>query len=250
MTTTESRRGLFALVVAHCAGMIDLIAMPIWVGALIGQFKFDQQQAGGLVALFLTGAALSSLFFAPRFTRLYTRVAALTGFALSAIAFAVSSRNTSFELLAMLHFGGGVATGMALSVTHGAIGHAANPHRTFAYAGLALGVFGIAFSGAAPAIVATYGGPSLFIMFSAIMSVAALVALAFFPNPTRQIRADKAERGAKLPPFGRSVWLLIFGTELMALAQAMTMSFFERVGYARGFDLETVTTALVVFGIF
>ncbi|MHC2255779.1 putative MFS family arabinose efflux permease [Bradyrhizobium embrapense] len=250
MTTTESRRGLVALIVAHCAGMIDLIALPIWVGALIGRFKFDQQQAGGLVGLFLTGAAFSSLVFAPRFTRLYTRATAAIGFVLSAIAFALSTRSTSFEMLAILHFSGGLASGMALSVTHGAIGRAANPHRTFAYAGLALGIFGIAFSGAAPAIVATYGGPSLFITLSAIMSVAALAALAFFPNPTRHIASDDAAHGAKLPPFGRSVWLLIAGTELMALAQGMTMSFFERVGYARGFDLETVTIALVVFGIF
>ena len=49
--STESWPGRIALMVAHCVGMIDLVALPVWVGALIG-------------------AVLSSLFFAPRFNRL------------------------------------------------------------------------------------------------------------------------------------------------------------------------------------
>jgi MFS family permease len=98
--------------------------------------------------------------------------------ALSAAAFALSSQNTNFEILAVLHFCGGLATGMALSVAHGTIGNTANPHRTFAYAGLALGIFGIIFSGAAPVIVAMYGGASLLVIFMVIMGTAAVVALA------------------------------------------------------------------------
>jgi hypothetical protein len=55
--------------VGHCAGMVDLVALPVWVGALIAQYHFDPQRAGGLVTLFLIGAVISSLVFAPRFNR-------------------------------------------------------------------------------------------------------------------------------------------------------------------------------------
>ena len=48
LPTTENKRGVLALVVGHCAGMIDLIGLPVWVGSLISQYKFDPQQAGGL----------------------------------------------------------------------------------------------------------------------------------------------------------------------------------------------------------
>ena len=56
MVRTDSWRGRIALMAGHCAGMIDLVALPVWVGALIAHYGFDPQQAGGLVTLFLAGA--------------------------------------------------------------------------------------------------------------------------------------------------------------------------------------------------
>ena len=249
LPTTENKRGVLALVVAHCAGMIDLIGLPVWVGSLISQYKFDPQQAGGLVTLFLIGASVASFFFAPRFTRTNQKVAAVSGFFLATVAFALSSQNAAFPILAVLHFIGGLSAGTALSFTHGTIGHAANPHRTFAYAGLALGIFGIIFLGATPNIVAKFGGPSLFYTFVVIMGIATLMTLLFFPKPTRHIAADDAEEGKVLPPLGRAVWLLIIATGILSMAQAMTLSFFERVGMERGFGLQLVTGALIIYGI-
>ena len=40
-----------------------------WADTLISHCKVDPQQAGGLVTLFLVGAVVASLFFAPRFNR-------------------------------------------------------------------------------------------------------------------------------------------------------------------------------------
>ena len=77
MTSTDSKRGLFALMVAHCAGMLDLVALPLWVGTLIAQYKFDPPHAGGLATLFLIGASLASLFFSSRFHRVDARTAAV-----------------------------------------------------------------------------------------------------------------------------------------------------------------------------
>ena len=45
MIRTESVRGRIALMVAHCAGMVDLVALPVWVGTLISVYRFDPQQA-------------------------------------------------------------------------------------------------------------------------------------------------------------------------------------------------------------
>ena len=63
-TRSTSTFGHVALIVAHCAGMVDLVALPVWVGTLIQHYKLDPQQAGGLVTLFLIGAVLSSVFLA------------------------------------------------------------------------------------------------------------------------------------------------------------------------------------------
>ena len=48
MTSADSLRGRAALMVAHCAGLIDLVALPVWVGSLIAQFGFAP---GGVVSV-------------------------------------------------------------------------------------------------------------------------------------------------------------------------------------------------------
>jgi MFS family permease len=117
----ESGRGRIALMLAHCAGMVDLVALSVWVGALTGQYGFDPQQAGGLPTLFLAGAMLASVVLAPRIQRLPGRWVATTGFAISALAFAIAATTKQYTQLALLHAVAGAATGAALSVTHGTI---------------------------------------------------------------------------------------------------------------------------------
>ena len=80
MISTNSRRGRAALMAGHCAGMVDLVALPVWVGTLISAYRFDPQQAGLMATLFLAGAVLASLLLAPRFNRLNGRLVATLGF--------------------------------------------------------------------------------------------------------------------------------------------------------------------------
>ena len=248
MTKIESKRGLFALMVAHCAGMLDLVALPIWVGTLIAHYHFDPQQAGGLATLFLIGAAGASLFFAPRFNRIHAKWAAIIGFALAAIAFMISSVNTSFQVLAVLHFFGGIAAGTALSVAHGTMGKARNPHRVFGIAGLAIGIFGVVFLGGTPGLIEKFGGSTMFVVMAGVMLIATLTSLLFFPKAEDTV-ATAQLKTAKLPPLGAPVWFCIVGVALLAMTQAMTLSFYERIGLERGFSREMVTMALVIYGI-
>src|SRR5690606_37421381 len=134
----DSRRGRVALMVAHCAGMVDLVALSIWVGALIAHYGFDPQQAGGLPTLFLVGAVLASVMLAPWIQRLRGRWVAAAGFGISALAFAAAASVTGYAPLAVLHAIAGAAAGAALSVTHGTIARSENPHRLFAIVGIAL----------------------------------------------------------------------------------------------------------------
>lgn len=135
-TSNLGKGGVAALLVAHCAGMVDLVALPVWMGALIAHHQLDPQRAGALVTLFLAGAVAASVLCAPRFGRLPARALAAGGFAVSALAFLQLARTpaSAWAAMAVLHALGGVAAGTALSVTHGSIGRGGNPHRLFAYA--------------------------------------------------------------------------------------------------------------------
>jgi len=224
MVKIESKRGMFALMLAHCAGMVDLVALPVWVGTLIAHYHFDPQQAGGLATLFLIGAAGASIFFAPRFNKIQVKVSAILGFAIAALAFVLSAMNTSFPILAGLHLVGGMAAGT-------------------------IGIFGVVFLGGTPGVIQQFGGQSMFYVLAAVMLIASAACLFFFPKPTRAVDFDNYEQIKNLPPLGKPVWFCMIGVALLAMTQAMTLSFYERIGLERGFSRDMVTMALVIYGI-
>lgn len=244
MTRTNSWRGRIALMVAHCAGMVDLVALPVWIGTLVAYYKFDSQQAGGLATLFLLGAVASSLFFASRFNSIRGRHAVVIGFAGAAVAFLAASYTTWYPALAVIHCVAGLAAGAALTFTHGTIGRSENPHRLFAIVGMALGVFAIAFLALTPQLVAATGGATLFKIFALVMLVGAVVAAVAFPE------ADISQQSQAVlsAPLTSPVWFGITGISCMALVQAMMASFLERVGADRGFGFEAVSGVLVALG--
>jgi len=247
MTRTDSVRGRIALMVAHCAGMVDLVALPVWVGTLIARYRFDPQQAGLLATLFLGGAVLASIILASRFQRLAGRWVATLGFGMAALAFWVASQVETFGAMAMLHASAGLATGAALSVTHGTIARSTNPHRLFAIVGMALGLFAVVFLAATPPLVASAGGAALFLVFAGVMTVASLVSLAAFPVADALNESTRSAHAAA--PLPAAVWFGIVGVSGMGLVQAMTFSFLERVGSDRGFGLQAVTAVLIALGL-
>jgi predicted MFS family arabinose efflux permease len=244
-TRSTSTFGHVALIVAHCAGMVDLVALPVWVGTLIQHYQLDPQQAGGLVTLFLIGAVISSVFLASRFQRVKGRWVAACGYAIAATCFGVLSQPLDYATMAALHGVGGLAAGAALSVTHGTIARSLNPHLKFAIVGVGLGVFAVLFLGASPKVIEAAGGYMLFAIFGAVMLVASLVCALGFPEPEREATAVGAP-AARIP---RIVWFGIAGISAMALVQSMTFSFLERVGSDRGYSLSMITGVLVVLGM-
>jgi predicted MFS family arabinose efflux permease len=244
-TTTESWPGRLSLMVAHCAGMLDLVALPVWVGVLISHYKFEPRDAGGLATLFLVGAVVSSLFFASRFTRLNARLFVVGGFAMAAAAFFLASRTTDYKTLAGLHLVAGAAAACGLSFTHGTIARSGNPHRLFAVVGMALGIFAIVFLGATPNLVAALGGPILFVVFAAVMAVAAVTSLFVFPGLKPKTETLFFDRVARIRP---SIWFGVIGVSCMGLTQAMMFSFIERIGADRGFGTDAVTGVLIALG--
>lgn len=239
----DSWRGRAILMLCHFAGMVDLVALPVWVGALVQHYGFDLEHAGMVVTAFLAGAVAASLLAAPVFNRLPRRACVVAAYAIAALAFFGATQTTSFGVLALLHLAAGAAAGTALSVTHGTIGRSSNPHQLFAIVGTALGLGAVVFYGAVPPAVALHGGSMLFKVFAGLMALAAVAALGF------PLVASRAEQASAATPLPRAAWFAIFGVSSMALNQAMTYSMLDRVGIMRGFSQEQVNTLLIVCGL-
>lgn len=247
MSSTETVRGRAVLSIAHTAGLVDLVSLPIWVGTLIGAYGFSPQQAGGLVTLFLGAVVLSSIVTARRFDRLNGRWAAAGGFAVAAAAFFGQAQTDSFGSMALLQFLGGLGIGVSLSATHGTIGRSANPHRVFAIVNTVLGVFAIAFLGSAPQLIGAFGRETLFLIFVVVMSFAAVVTAIGFP--TAAIAVQRQAAGATPARLSAGVWFGIVGVATMNMTQSMIFSFVERIGVDRGFGPDRVVATLVAVGI-
>jgi len=238
--------GRISLVLCHCAGMVDIVALPVWVGiVLIGQYGLDPQRAGALATFFLAAVVASSLFFSPRIARIRGTVAVPAGFGVAAAAFFALTTTRDYGTMAGLHVVGGLAVGCALSFTHSTMGSSANPHRLMAIAFTALAVLSFGFLGGVPQLVHAKGGEVLFVVLGTIMLVAALFALVGFP--VRQ--ASSGGKAVVHAPLSRGVWFAMVGTALMTLSHAMMLSFLERVGVAHGFSQQQVMGVLFAIGV-
>jgi len=240
------RGAMLALMVGHCAGMIDLVALPVWVATLIGAYHLEPQQAGALPTLFLGGAVVSSLIFSARNATKRVRMAAPLGFAVAAIAFWAVSLFDAYTAKAALHLAAGAAAGWALSATHRMIGVSRNPHRLFAAAGLSLAIFGIAYLGITPGLVEKFGGALFFRATACVLAVAAVVSAAAFPSPKPESRPTIEH--AHLRRLSAATWFGMVGIGCMALTQAMLFSFVSQIGIDNGFGLKAVTVVLIALG--
>lgn len=247
MSGADGRSGRMVLIASHCAGMLDLVALPVWVGVLMTGWRLDPQTAGGLVTLYLLGAVSASAVFAPRFNRIDARLGAAAGFGCAALAFLVAATTRSTTELALLHVAGGFAAGTGLSFTHGTIGRSANPHRLFSVVSMALGIFSAFFLGSVPPMVSAWGEPALFRVFAAVLGFACLAAALAFPAPAREPATGRTLRAAAAP-MPRSVWFCVAGVSCLALVQSMLFSFIQRMGVDRGFGVDQIAAVLVSIG--
>lgn len=249
MAGIDTRAGKAVVTLAHVAGMVDMVALPLWVGTLMQHHGYGAREAGLTVTAFLIAVAAASLWLAPRFHRLPRWVNASLGFAVAGIAFALAALQpaapASLPAMLPLHALAGLGVGCALSLTHGWIGRSANPHRLFATVNVALGLFAIIFLAGVPQLIARLGAQALFVVFAATMGIAAAVALAGFPGG----RAEAPAGGMQAVRLPRAVWLVAGTIICLTLNQSMVFSFVERIGAARGFGTGQVNGVLIALGL-
>jgi predicted MFS family arabinose efflux permease len=234
------------MLLAHVAGLIDLVALPLWVGTLVADYRLDFEHAGMTVTVFLLGVVCASLWFAPRFDRLSPRLCAIVGYAVSAVGLFLVALCESWPPLLMLHIVAGIGTGCGLSMAHGAMGRSANPHRLLALAGIVLGVFAVSFYALVPPLMGAAGGASVFLVMAGLMACAAIASLRFPGDRKPGRHTDRREQPGRSSPLR---WPLVIGVACLALNQSIIFSFLERIGMGRGFGREHVNTVLAAIGI-
>ncbi len=237
-TTTESFMGRAVLLISHVGGMVDLVALPLWISGLIASAHFMPQKAGALVSLYIFGVMLSNVALGPIFMRLNGRFVATAGFAVSALCFLALIHAHGFAMFALLHLLAGLGAGAGLSCVHGTIGRSGNPHRLFALVNIGVCVFGILFFAFVPKLLVTMGVGIVFIVLGSLMVAAACACLLAFPAASANPATVKTLR----PMAGKlSSRILAFaGVALMTAGQSAMFSFVQQVGMAHGFTAANI----------
>jgi predicted MFS family arabinose efflux permease len=241
--------GRGALIVGHAAGMLDLVAAPVWVGVLVQFRHLSPLQAGLLMTVYTAGIFLTSITLAPRFTQLPQRLIAIAGFFLGALAFVVIILLDGFAALVPAHFVAGIGAGSALSMVHGTISRSARPHRLFAIANLGVALFSIAFFIGVPAALPRDPN-AVFFVLGGLLALAGIAAAVAFPStfaagPT----SPAAAAGAGVSPYKLAVVLAFTGVALMSIGQSNIYPFVERIGAWREFSPQSIANMLAISGI-
>lgn len=237
-TTPESFGGRATLLISHVGGMVDLVALPLWISGLIASAHFLPQKAGALVSLYIFGVLVSNLLLAPVFMKVNSRIVATAGFAVSALCFFTLTQAHGFPAFALLHFVAGLGAGSGLSCVHGTIGRSKNPHRLFAIVNVGVCVFGIVFFATAPHLLAIIGVNVIFVILGGLMVAATLAcALAFPPisaAPKREVFTGPIASKLSSRAFAFA------GVAFMTAGQAAMFSFVQQVGLAHGFAASSI----------
>lgn len=247
--------GSLALIVCNVGGMVDLVALPLWVGSLMQSRALDAQQAGMLVTAYILGVFGGSLTVSPRVDTINNRVTATAGFLLGAASFFGLMFVDGLAAMAALHLAAGIGAGWGLSMTHGAMARSLNPHRFFGLGNMGTALFAILFFATMPPALEAQGVKALFLVLGGLQTVAALAAALAFPRhrgtPTAGGHAGMSGSTAApvAPVAPMSIRVLVFlGVACLATTQAMIFGFIERIGIAHGFGGDRIGLVLLVSG--
>lgn len=245
--------GSLALIICNVGGMVDLVALPLWVGSLMQSRNLDAQQAGMLVTAYILGVFGGSLMVSPRLGTINNRMTATVGFLLGAASFFGLMAVDGLAAMAALHLAAGIGAGWGLSMTHGAMARSLNPHRFFGLGNLGTALFAILFFATVPAALETQGVKALFLVLGGLQTVAAAAAALAFPRhragPATSGQSGGAGGKVTAPVAPLSVRMLVFlGVACLATTQAMIFGFIERIGVAHGFGGDRIGLVLLVSG--
>lgn len=246
MVMIDSLKGKIVLMTAHVAGMIDFVALPIWVGVLMPYYHLNPQAAGALVTLFLAGIVVSNLVFGPKLNKVNARIVTPIGYSIAAAAFMALSFVDSYLLMAILHMVAGIGAGCGLTFTHGTIGKSKNPHRLFGIMGLGMGIFGILYFGFVPRLITEFGASVFFRIFSGLMVIATIATAVAFP--TVIVKADENIQVLPVKKIPKVIWIAIVGMIFMSITHATVFSFVERIGFQNNFSQEQIYTLFLALG--
>ncbi len=208
---------------------------PLLLGAILVSLKLDEATAGALLTLELILMGVAALATAPLLQGARSRLAAWIASGTLIVAEIAAAYSHSPSTLALALGALGIATGVLLAALNAIVAATAAPARLFGYAFMAAyGVAALLSFGLAPAIAAAghTGAFATLAIFSGLM----LPLLWWLPRTAEAV----VPRGDAAPGVWRAGLWLLLGIAVIGLAMMGFYAYIERLGAARGLELEVI----------
>lgn len=234
-----SLSGMIPLCGAYFLASTFILALPMWVGAVVGANVATEPTAGWLATLELGTVALTMLLASRRqafeSVRVHAAFAALAigGYTLSAIA-------TSLWLLAPMRIVAGSGFGWLLAATLAAAARRDNPTRTFGIMEIALALYATGFYAVAGRAIQAAGMTGGFLAMAAALLLCApgITALRTTPRRPTGVHAQ--------PPLTIADWAGIGAHFLFFVAMYSIWTFLSHKGHVVGVNAKDLGSLLSI----
>lgn len=228
-----------AFAAAYGVGILNLLALPYLISAIMNDLKLDAAQAGFLMSAEFVFTMLASLVVAPAMGRAPRRTLALGGAIVVIAANLISASTTDIYWLAAIRCIAGIGAGLCLACGNASVASAKDPdqaagHMNFLFVGL-MAIIMIVYADA-------MGSNGLAGLYYAIAATNALMLLLIVFMPQKAIvhaNAHHFEHGSKHQNlFSVTAVCMMAAMFFFSMRDTMGWAFVEQVGISVGYSGE------------
>ncbi len=228
-----------AFAAAYGVGILNLLALPYLISAIMNDLKLDAAQAGFLMSAEFVFTMLASLVVAPAMGRAPRRSLALGGAIVVIAANLISASTTDIYWLAAIRCIAGIGAGLCLACGNASVASAKDPdqaagHMNFLFVGL-MAIIMIVYADA-------MGSNGLAGLYYAIAATNALMLLLIVFMPQKAIihaNAHHFEHGSKHQNlFSVTAVCMMAAMFFFSMRDTMGWAFVEQVGVSVGYSGE------------
>jgi predicted MFS family arabinose efflux permease len=228
-----------AFAAAYGVGILNLLALPYLISAIMNDLKLDAAQAGFLMSAEFVFTMLASLIVAPAMGRAPRRTLALGGAIVVIAANLISASTTDIYWLAAIRCIAGIGAGLCLACGNASVASAKDPdqaagHMNFLFVGL-MAIIMIVYADA-------MGSNGLAGLYYAIAATNALMLLLIVFMPQKAIvhaNAHHFEHGSKHQNlFSVTAVCMMAAMFFFSMRDTMGWAFVEQVGVSVGYSGE------------
>ena len=228
-----------AFAAAYGVGILNLLALPYLISAIMNDLKLDAAQAGFLMSAEFVFTMLASLVVAPAMGRAPRRTLALGGAVVVIAANLISASTTDIYWLAAIRCIAGIGAGLCLACGNASVASAKDPDQ-------AAGQMNFLFVGLMAIVMIVYadaiGSNGLAGLYYAIAATNALMLLLIVFMPQKAIihaNAHHFEHGSKHQNlFSVTAVCMMAAMFFFSMRDTMGWAFVEQVGVSVGYTGE------------